>query len=213
MISGQWRMLTGVGVIVLAMISTGCGPEMQRLRDERDALFAQNNEAQNVIDDLRRAIDALNQENAALRADMSRGGPVVDDGTAFDGVSGGVEVFQGAGTITVRVPGDLLFASGKVELNAASKKTLSEIATIIEAEYPGRRVRVEGYTDTDPIKKSSWKDNLELSLQRSAAVYRYLDEQGLPAELMYAAGFGANKPRETKQLSRRVEIVVLLNEE
>jgi len=213
MISGRWRAMMGLGVLVLAMISTGCGPEMQRLRDERNALFAQNQEAQNIIDDLRRALDALNQENAALRSDLAGGVQVSDNGTAFDDVSGGVEVFQGAGTITVRVPGDLLFSSGKITLNAAAKKTLAQISAIIESEYPGRRVRVEGYTDTDPIKKSKWTDNLELSLQRSAAVYRYLDEQGLPAELMYAAGFGSNKPRETKKLSRRVEIVVLLNEQ
>ncbi|MBB6428328.1 OmpA/MotB family protein [Algisphaera agarilytica] len=202
----------GLGLLVFAIVATGCGPEMKRLRDERNALFEQNQEAQNLIDDLRRANDALNMENSTLRSDLAGASTAVDE-TAFDNVGGGVTASATDQAITVSVPGDLLFAPGKVALNNTSKSTLSSIASIIDAEYPGRRVRVEGYTDTDPIKKSGWVDNLQLSLERSAAVYRYLEEQGLPAELMYAAGFGAQKAKETKKLSRRVEIVVLLSGE
>ncbi len=211
MIGRQHRAIFGLGVLALALLAGGCGPEMSRLRQERDALFAQNQEAQNLIDDLRRANDALRMESDTLRTDMAGGVPA-DRTNQFENIPD-VDVVQGANTIAVRVPGDLLFAAGKAELNAAAKSTLSQIASIISSEYPGRRVRVEGYTDTDPISKSNWQDNLELSLQRSAAVYRYLQEQGLPPELMYASGFGSQKARESKQLSRRVEIVVLLSEE
>jgi len=209
MIGQQSSKLLGLGLLVFAIVATGCGPEMKRLRDERNALFSQNQEAQDLIDDLRRANDALNMENSTLRSDISGGGVMVDE-TAFDNVGGGVTATATDQAVTVSVPGDLLFAPGKVALNTASQSTLSSIASIIESEYPGRRIRVEGYTDTDPIKKSGWVDNLQLSLERSAAVYRYLEEQGLPAELMYASGFGAQKPKETKKLSRRVEIVVIL---
>lgn len=212
MIGQRTSKLFGLGLIVFALVATGCGPETKRLRDERNALFSQNQEAQNLIDDLRRANDALNMENAALRNDMAGAGPTIDQ-TAFDDVGGGVTATANANAVTVSVPGDLLFAPGKVALNNASKSTLSQIASIIETEYPGKRIRVEGYTDTDPIVKSGWVDNLQLSLERSAAVYRHLEEQGLPAELMYAAGFGAQKAKESKKLSRRVEIVVLLGGE
>lgn len=208
MIGQRTSKFFGLGLLVFAVIATGCGPEMGRLRDERNALFSQNQEAQNLIDDLRRANDALNMENAALRNDMAGAGPTVND-TAFDDI-GGITATANANAVTVAVPGDLLFAPGKVALNNTSKTTLAEIAAVIDSEYPGKRIRVEGYTDTDPITKSGWKDNLQLSLERSAAVYRYLEEQGLPAELMYASGFGAQKAKETKKLSRRVEIVVIL---
>ena len=212
MIGHRTRTVFGLGVLVFALVAGGCGPELNRLRDERDALFAQNQEAQNLIDDLRRANDALNIENSTLLNDLAGNTAPVDQG-AFDRVQGGVEATYSANAVAVSVPGDLLFAPGKVSLNTASKQTLAQIASIIETEYPGRRVRVEGYTDTDPIKKSKWVDNLQLSMERSAAVYRYLESQGLPAELMYASGFGAQKAKETKKLSRRVEIVVLLTGE
>ena len=193
----------------VALMTAGCGPEKARLRDERDALFAQNLEAQQTIEDLRRNIDALNTENDTLRSDMAGGGPILDT-TGFEDVGGGVSVSQSAGKITLNVPGDLLFAPGKVALNQASKQTLSQIAAVINSDYAGRRIRVEGYTDTDPITKSKWADNLQLSMERAAAVYRHLESKEVPAELMYASGFGMQNAKETKKLSRRVEIVVLL---
>ena len=204
------RRLTAAALIGgVALVSVGCGPEKARLRSERDALFAQNLEAQQTIEDLRRSIDALNTENATLRSDLASGGPPELDTTGFEGVQD-VTVTQSAGKITLNVPGDLLFAPGKVQLTDPSKKTLSQIAGIINAEYPGRRIRVEGYTDTDPITKSKWADNLQLSMERSASVYRFLEGQNVEPELMYASGFGSQSPKETKKLSRRVEIVVLL---
>ena len=110
------------------------------------------------------------------------------------------------------MPGDILFDSGKVDLKGSAKSTLNQIAGVIRSEYSGNTVRVEGYTDSDPIRKSKWKDNLELSLQRAAAVHRQLQSQGIAAENMYAAGFGEARQRGSKDKSRRVEIVVVLQE-
>lgn len=203
------RSVLALVLVSFALVMVGCGPEKRRLRDERDALFAQNLEAQQTIEDLRRNIDALNTENDTLRSDLAGGAPMLDT-TGFEDVGGGVEVSQSAGKITLNVPGDLLFSPGKVTLTEASKNTLSQIASVINSDYAGRRVRVEGYTDTDPITKSKWADNLQLSMERGAAVYRHLESKGVAAELMYASGFGAQNAKETKKLSRRVEIVVLL---
>jgi len=103
-----------------------------------------------------------------------------------------------------------LFASGKVELRAEAKKTLTEIANVIKREYSGKRIRIEGYTDTDPIKRSGWKDNLQLSAERAGAVHRHLQEQGVPGESMDLVGRGQWHPRDSKSRSRRVEIVVVV---
>ncbi|MEM6854215.1 MAG: hypothetical protein AAF593_07385, partial [Planctomycetota bacterium] len=89
--------------MVFAIVATGCGPEMKRLRDERNALFSQNQEAQDLIDDLRRANDALNMENATLRSDLS-GAVMMSDETAFDDVGGGVTATATDQAVTVSVP-------------------------------------------------------------------------------------------------------------
>jgi chemotaxis protein MotB len=71
-----------------------------------------------------------------------------------------------------------------------------------------------GHTDSDPIRKSKWKDNWELSAQRALSVVRYLIAKGIDKEKIRAVGCGATKPvasnstRSGKARNRRVEIVV-----
>lgn len=202
-------LLALIGFMPLA----GC---QNRLKTERDALYVQNQELQEELDRARAALSA-GGDNAALLAEIESlrnqlaSQPAPSAGTAFDNIPG-IEAYNTGGTVTVRVPGDILFASGKVDLKQSAKTTLNQIAGVIKSEYAGNTVRVEGYTDTDPIRKSGWKDNLELSLQRAAAVHRHLQSQGIPSDNMYAAGFGEARQRESKEKSRRVEIVVVLKE-
>ncbi|MHC4931437.1 MAG: OmpA/MotB family protein, partial [Planctomycetota bacterium] len=78
-----------------------------------------------------------------------------------------------------------------------------------------RAVRVEGHTDSDPIRKSGWKSNEALSLARAEMVRKYLVDRGIEKSLLQVKGFGAsepvvpNKTDEGKARNRRVEIVVL----
>jgi chemotaxis protein MotB len=197
-------------------ISVLSGCQTNRLRQERDALWTQNQELQAELEAKRAALDAAENERAALMGRLARldtelagarqPGPVA--GTGFEGIAG-IETERRPGGIAVRVPGDVLFASGKVDLRDEAKRTLDQIAAVLNRDYRGAMVRIEGYTDTDPIRRSKWTDNLELSLQRSAAVHRHLAGKGVDARRMYAAGFGEWHPRDTKPRSRRVEIVVL----
>lgn len=207
MIRDHARML--VATLALALILptlVGCN---KGLKAERDALYAQNLELQDELDRTRAALDAAQLELANRPMEAA---PVPADTTGFEGISG-VDVSRtAAGNISVQVPGDVLFASGKVDLRNEAKQTLNQIISVLNGQYAGNTIRVSGYTDTDPIKRSGWKDNLELSLQRAAAVHRYLQTQGVAPERMYAAGYGEWHPRESKARSRRVEIVVVLRE-
>lgn len=210
------RMVMLCLLAVIGLMSlTGC---QGRLKAERDALYVQNQELQDELDRARAALSAggggdqsaLLAEIDSLRSQLMSQ-PAVGSTTAFDSIPG-IEAYNTGGTITVRVPGDVLFAAGKVDLKNSAKSTLNQVAGVIRNEYGGNKVRVEGYTDSDPIRKSKWKDNLELSLQRAAAVHRHLQSQGLASDNMYAAGFGEASQRESKEKSRRVEIVVVLQE-
>lgn len=210
-------------LLLIGLTSVGC----QRSVAERNALMDQNREAQAEIDRLRMANDALladlasaNSEISRLLADLASARaarpaptptPQPTTNTGFEGIDD-VTSERSGNTVTVRVASDILFSSGKVDLKSTAKRTLADVSGVLKSKYSGKTIRVEGYTDTDPIKKSGWKDNLELSLQRSAAVHRYLQQQGVDAERMYAAGFGATNTLGSKAASRRVEIVVVLSE-
>jgi len=113
------------------------------------------------------------------------------------------------GTITVTLESNVLFSSGKVSLKNDSKTRLQRISSIIKRDYPGKEVWVIGHTDTDPIKKSKWTDNWQLSTERSLAVTRYLVQNGISAKQLVAAGRGEYHPiSSSKAQNRRVEIVV-----
>jgi len=196
-----------LGLAALPLL-TGCN--YNRVKAERDALWEQNQELQDKYTDALAALDPAENELAMLR-NQPAPAPVVVEQPASNRFADieGVETFQRGGDLHVRVPGDVLFASGKVDLRGSAKQTLNEIAAVLQSDYANNTIRIEGYTDTDPIRRSNWKDNLELSLQRAAAVHRYLQSQGISADRMYAAGFGETRPAESKQRSRRVEIVVV----
>lgn len=213
-------------LVLIGLTSVGC----QRSIAERDALMDQNRELQANLDRERMAQDSLQSELAFANAEVSR---LIDENaqlrtaqaqaptpppttngsrtTGFENIDD-VTVERSGNTVTVRVASDILFSSGKVDLKSTAKRTLADVSRVLKSKYTGKTIRVEGYTDTDPIKKSGWKDNLELSLQRSASVHRYLQKQGIDAERMYAAGFGATHTLGSKAASRRVEIVVVLSE-
>jgi len=196
-----------LGLAALPML-TGCN--YNRVKAERDALWEQNQELQDKYTDALAALDAAENELATLR-NRPDPAPVVVEQPASNRFADieGVETFQRGGDLHVRVPGDVLFASGKIDLRSSAKQTLNQIAEVLQNDYADNTIRIEGYTDTDPIRRSKWKDNLELSLQRAAAVHRYLQSQGISADRMYAAGFGETRPAQSKQRSRRVEIVVV----
>ena len=82
------------------------------------------------------------------------------------------------------------FLPGSDEILGDSIPTLQEALRILQqfdAEY---RVEIGGHTD-------SWGDaahNRELSLRRAKAVRRYLVEQGTPAAMLIATGYGESRP-------------------
>ena len=205
----------GIGLASLAITAllTGCNSVPKQ--DYEAAL----SEALQLRDDLAAAeerLAACNANSADLEQELllARGeidrlnaSPVAAS-TGFENISG-TSVSGRGGDIVVNVAGDVLFDSGRVTLKRNSKSTLDRIAGVIQSQYAGNTIRVEGYTDGDPIIKSEWKTNERLSAERAMAVESYLVSRGISSDQIYAAAFGSSNPRSSKAQSRRVEIVIL----
>ncbi len=114
-----------------------------------------------------------------------------------------------AGTTTVSLPGDVFFDSGRDVIKDSAKGSLDKVVAALRKQYAGKAVRIEGYTDTDPIVHSHWKSNKELSDARATAVSDYLIAHGIDGSRITTKGYGDTKPKATKALSRRVEVVVI----
>jgi chemotaxis protein MotB len=116
--------------------------------------------------------------------------------------------------IRIRIDSGQLFAAGRADLKPEVARTLDHIAQTLQADYAGRMVGIEGHTDSDPITKSKWKNNHELAVARSVALFQALKSRGVPEKRLFVAGYGPNRPlspndaQSSKARNRRVEIVV-----
>jgi chemotaxis protein MotB len=171
---------------------------LDREKSEKGQLAEKVSQNQQTIEELQKKI--AQRQSAAEASGFGKGYDV-----AFDAE---------AGTITITLPETILFDSGRANLKRAGSAELDHIQSVVESKYSGRPIDVIGHTDTDPIQKSKWQDNWELSAQRALTVVRYLITRGVPAERIRAIGRGENQPIASnatasgKAKNRRVEIVV-----
>ncbi len=124
----------------------------------------------------------------------------------------------------VRIEGDrfvfqseLFFKTGSADLEAKGKKQLALLAkTLIQISKKIPKnvswvLRVDGHTDSVPIKNEKYESNWDLSADRAISVVRYLISQGVPPNRLVAAGFGQYHPltlgdgEEARKNNRRIE--------
>ncbi len=120
--------------------------------------------------------------------------------------------------IAVMLPSSVFFNSGQATLRKKAKSSLTKVGNAIKNDFPSGTIRIEGHTDSDPIKRtrSIYASNWELSAKRAANVLHFLvGNCGLDSKRLYIAGFGEYQPiannntKKGKKQNRRVEIVIL----
>lgn len=175
-----------------------CQGDLEKLDVEKRQLAQSLTQSQQTITDLERQ----------LASGASKG-----KATGFgDGVD--VDYDKATGLITVTLQNTVLFSSGKATLKKSTISELDHIRSVIQDRYSGKKIDVVGHTDSDPIKKSKWKDNWQLSAERALSVLRYLNSKGISSEQIRAVASGSSRPVASnksasgKAQNRRVEIVV-----
>ncbi len=105
--------------------------------------------------------------------------------------------------------GDVLFDTGQATLQGSAMRTIDELAQFLE-NYPERRIRAEGYTDST----GSESFNQELSERRADAVAQALVDRGISRDRIETQGYGEaypvapNDTAADRQRNRRVEVVI-----
>lgn len=113
--------------------------------------------------------------------------------------------------IELNLPNSMLFGSGDAEPHYDSFEVIEKIAGVLRGK--DNAVKVEGFTDNQPIRTSRFPSNWELSTARAAAVARMLTMEGVEPERLAAVGYGQYQPvarNDTEQGRRRNRRVVLL---
>lgn len=199
-------LLLGVALTAVGCASSGPGPD--------DPLVMENQELRRVNESLEMALSdaearyrALDEQNRQLAGQLAAQPAPGSGDTGFEGLGAGVS--RRPGEVVVDIAGEVLFDSGSVTIKSGARGVLDGVVRVIQQRYPNAEIRVAGYTDNDPIKKSDWKTNERLSAERAMAVESYLVSKGLSNDRVHSAAYGPAKPKASKRESRRVEIIIL----
>lgn len=202
-------------VIVGSLMVGGCAEqkEKQAALTEENTKLRDSNEAmkqQLAASDAAARQAQAEKEQAIAQLAMKNNQPIAQDPPRGGG-GGKPKSGTSEGDRRITVAGDVLFSPGQATLTPGGKKELDKVAADIKSRYSGHHIRVEGFTDSDPITKSKWSSNEELSSARAVAVEKYLSTKGVSKSRIEAVGMGAAQPKATKKDSRRVEIVIVGN--
>ncbi|WP_432737616.1 OmpA/MotB family protein [Maridesulfovibrio sp. FT414] len=118
------------------------------------------------------------------------------------------------GKVTIKLPSDVLFDPGQVELNERGEAAVRALKDFF-LKHPDQYINIKGYTDnSQPGKGSRLKDNWEISSLRAVNVLRYLMKMGIKPNRLTATGLGEmdplvpNNSPANRQRNRRVEFVL-----
>jgi flagellar motor protein MotB len=207
-----------VAVLVLAVSAIsaiGCssGPDLQgridELTREQEELQRQKEASDSELAVYKAKCEAMERNRGTARtapAPTPSVKPVPADPE-------GVDIRKRGNDTVINLPSDVFFASGSATLSAAGEKTMTKIADYIKKNHSGGLIRVEGHSDSDPIRKTKGKFhcNFDLSFERAHAVVHYLVDKGhVDAHRLVCEGFADNQPQSSsdKAKNRRVEIVL-----
>ncbi len=138
--------------------------------------------------------------------------PRISEQLSAEIARGEVAVTDAAGTSTIVIRSDRLFASGSARLEAAVEPVILRIAEALE-RVPGA-ILVTGHTDDVPIRTARFPSNWELSTERAAAVVKLVagklqDPARLRAEgLADSAPVAPNDSGANRARNRRVTVIL-----
>lgn len=127
--------------------------------------------------------------------------------------SGLVRVRRGPNFLEVEIQSDLLFPSGVASPTTTALDTVRKLGGVLR--NAPNAVRVEGYTDNQPIHTVQFRSNWDLSSARATNVVYELIDAGIAPSRLAAMGYGEYQPiadnatLEGRSSNRRVELVIL----
>lgn len=130
----------------------------------------------------------------------------------------GLEGLVGAnfedGVITIRAPGDVMFARGEVAMTEKGREILLAMKDFF-TQHPDQTINIRGYTDDQPPPGGSrFKDNWEVSSLRAVNVLRVLMQMGIEPKRLTSTGLAdlnplfPNTTEEYRAQNRRVEFIL-----
>jgi chemotaxis protein MotB len=199
------------------------GVNLDTINQQLEQTGSQNKQLAKNIEELQRALKEYQERAAQLERIKQRFELLRAKLQKLTDLGLKVEIRRNR--MVIRLPGDVLFASGDDKLSKEGDKVLNAVAEVIrnDRQLAGRYFQVAGHTDNKPLKGGRFGDNWGLSAMRARQVLLYLVSPsdakegggGLGTERLHAAGYGDTDPvakndtDEGRKQNRRVELVLM----
>jgi chemotaxis protein MotB len=199
------------------------GVDIEGLSEQLEQTGTLNRELSKTIEEMNRALEEY--KNRAQQLDRIRVRFELLRDKLKKLTELGLKVEIRRNRMVIRLPGDVLFASGQDKLRVEGNRVLDAVAEVIrnDKQLSGRFFQVAGHTDNKPLAGGRFGDNWGLSVMRARQVLIYLISPvetktgggGLDPIRLHAAGYGETDPvarndsDESRQQNRRVELVLM----
>jgi chemotaxis protein MotB len=180
------------------------GKSMGALSKEKKTLIDERMALAKEVAELKRIRAAAEKREQEYRQLMSKLQKMVDAGT--------LEVKVRNGRMLVQLSSDVVFPPGGTRIKPEASEALRELAAAL-SQFEDRKFQVVGHSDATPIHTARFPSNWELSSQRAIEVVKLLVAEGVPPEIISAAGNAEFDPLIDSDLpedlakNRRVEVV------
>jgi flagellar motor protein MotB len=225
------KLAGAVALLALTAGAQGC-VSLGTYEDQKrkiEALEAAYGGADGAVGQQKRENDRLRAENAGLKMQLATADQRTQNANmalkaSYDELQakyqdmieklqkgeGGGDIEINSSTHGIVLGDDIFFQPGKAELRGEKTAILAKLVEKLKAgDFAGAEIEIAGHTDSDPIHRSTWKDNFQLSCERARNVLVFFREHGIGEDRLHVAGYGPTKPRgQNKAQNRRVEIVL-----
>ncbi|WP_435354123.1 OmpA family protein [Emticicia sp. SJ17W-69] len=158
-----------------------------------------------------------NRKKDPVAADAARKIGEMLDRLATDlinATTGKADIIRTSDGINITFQPDFYFESSSEKLTSEATNVLNDISGVLN-RYPYTEIFIEGHADST----GNQLNNKKLSETRAKTVALYLKSQGVVAERMAIAGYGATRPLvsnatpEGRRKNRRVLVKIRANEQ
>ncbi|MCK9459304.1 MAG: OmpA family protein [Proteobacteria bacterium] len=184
------------------------GDDVAKLLGEKSALSTD-------LEQTRDREARLKREQEAQRARMAKYRQVIEKFKSLVS-SGKLKIRIQRGQMVVEMASNILFDVGKADLSEEGKIALGELSKVLMT-ITDRNFQVAGHTDNVPIESKRFPSNWELSTARAVTVVKFLQQGGVDAVHLSAAGYAefmpakSNDSEDGRSANRRIEITLMPN--
>ena len=117
----------------------------------------------------------------------------------------GIDIRRRGNETVINMPSDVFFSSGSSTLNRSGQRTMGRIVDYIRTNHPNGLLRIEGHSDTDPIRQTRGKYhcNWELSFERAHSVMHFLvSKGGFDPRRVVCESYGEYHPKDQRVKSK-----------